>query len=84
MNKHEGKIFVTPRCLDEENAAVYVGMSVSFLQKARCNGPTGNRTPGPAFKKIGKRVIYDIADLDAWLDSFKSYRHNAEALADEA
>jgi len=83
MNKHEGKILVSPRGLNEEQAAIYTGMSVSYLQKARCNGPTGNRTPGPAFKKIGKRVIYDIADLDAWLDSFRPYRHNAEALVDK-
>lgn len=77
------EVAVRPRCMDEENAAVYVGMSVSFLQKARCIGATGGRTPGPKFKKIGKRIVYDIADLDAWLDSFKSYQHNAEALADQ-
>lgn len=81
MNTHDGKILVSPRGLSEQQAAIYTGMSVSYLQKARCNGPTGNRTPGPAFKKIGNRVIYDIADLDAWLDSFRSFRHNAEALA---
>lgn len=77
------ELAVRPRCLDEEQASIYVGMSVSFLQKSRCTGATGGQTPGPLFKKIGKRVVYDIADLDAWLDSFRSYRHNAEALANK-
>jgi predicted DNA-binding transcriptional regulator AlpA len=77
------KIIVSPRGLDEEQAATYTGMSVSFLQKSRSTGQTGSRTPGPRFKKIGKRVIYDLADLDAWLNSFQSYNHNAEALADQ-
>ena len=69
----------TVKLLDEKEAATYCGMSVSFLQKSRSNGQLGNRTKAPAFKKIGRRVLYDIKDLDEWSNSFKSLNHLAEA-----
>jgi hypothetical protein len=43
-------------------AADYAKLSVSFLNKARCTGD------GPPFIKLGKRVIYDLDDLDRWID----------------
>jgi predicted DNA-binding transcriptional regulator AlpA len=42
-------------------AAEYVGLSKSFLDKARCIGT------GPAFSKLGATVIYSTDDLDAWV-----------------
>jgi hypothetical protein len=42
-------------------AASYLGVSVSFLNQDRCEGPT------IPFIKLGGRVVYDIADLDAAL-----------------
>ncbi|OQM77559.1 hypothetical protein BFN67_01610 [Pseudaminobacter manganicus] len=42
-------------------AAEYVGLSKSFLDKARCFGA------GPAFAKLGKTIIYSTDDLDAWV-----------------
>jgi len=42
-------------------AAQYIGVSKSFLDKARCYGG------GPTFFKIGAAVIYAKADLDAWM-----------------
>jgi hypothetical protein len=56
-----------PNLLDEGPAAEYISMSVAFLQAGRCQGTTGNRTPTPAFHKLGRLVKYDVADLDAWL-----------------
>ncbi len=53
--------------LPESEAAAYIGMSVPFLRADRCRGHIGNRTPGPAYFKLGRRVRYAIADLDAWL-----------------
>ena len=47
--------------LSEPDAAFYIGMSVSFLRKARRVGQ------GPAYHQIGRRVVYGVTDLDAWL-----------------
>lgn len=46
-----------------EAAATYVGLGISTLEKLRlCGG-------GPVYYKVGKAVVYDPADLDAWLAS---------------
>jgi predicted DNA-binding transcriptional regulator AlpA len=49
------------RRLPVEAAASYTGLSVSTLNKLRVFGG------GPVFLKLGRRVAYDVADLDAWL-----------------
>jgi predicted DNA-binding transcriptional regulator AlpA len=51
------------RRLPVEVAADHVGLSVSTLNKLRVFGG------GPVFLKLGRRVAYDVADLDAWLAS---------------
>ncbi len=43
-----------------KQAAHYLGLSKSTLDKMRCFGG------GPRFYKFGRAVIYDVADLDAW------------------
>ena len=51
-----------PRCaLDNQAAAAYVGLSPYTLENLRSRGG------GPAYSKLGRRVIYRIEDLDAWL-----------------
>lgn len=53
----------TKQRLNVEEAAAYVGMSRSWMNKARMH-----ESAGPRFLKCGKRrVVYDIADLDDWL-----------------
>jgi len=42
-------------------AAEYVGVSKSLLDKLRCYGG------GPAYAKLGTSVIYNTDDLDAWV-----------------
>jgi excisionase family DNA binding protein len=42
-------------------AADYVGISKSTLDKLRCYGG------GPVYIKVGARVVYDRTDLDQWL-----------------
>ncbi|MCK1332468.1 MULTISPECIES: helix-turn-helix domain-containing protein [unclassified Bradyrhizobium] len=42
-------------------AAEYLGVSKSFLDKARCYG-----TNGPAFMRFGKAVVYSTDELDRW------------------
>jgi predicted DNA-binding transcriptional regulator AlpA len=51
------------RKLRTEDAARYAGSSGSAFAKMRCYGG------GPRFIKIGRIVVYDTADLDAWLAS---------------
>lgn len=43
-------------------AAKYIGMSESWLSKSRMMG-----MDAPHHIKIGRRVVYDTADLDTWL-----------------
>jgi hypothetical protein len=46
-------------------AAAYCGSSASTLAKLRVFGG------GPAYVKLGRRVVYDITDLDRWLASHR-------------
>lgn len=52
-----------PRVLDEDAAVEYCGSSASTFQKLRMRGG------GPAYVKMGRRVVYRIEDLEAWLAS---------------
>lgn len=51
------------RMLRTEDAANYTGLSASTLTKLRLTGS------GPEYIKLGKSVVYDPVDLDAWLSS---------------
>jgi hypothetical protein len=51
---------VVPRYLRTPDAAVHLGLAAQTLAKHRCYGT------GPKFHKLGGRVVYAIADLDAW------------------
>ena len=44
-------------------AAEYIGLSKSFLDKARLTGT------GPVFAKLGASVVYSTDDLDTWVAS---------------
>ncbi len=53
--------FPQTRRLSVKEASNYTGLSCSTLNKLRCSGR------GPRFAKIGRRVLYDISDLESWL-----------------
>jgi hypothetical protein len=61
------------RLLTEAQAAPYIRMSRSFLRQSRMNGKRQNRTKGPPFLKIGRKVLYLADDLDNWL---LAHRHD--------
>ncbi|KQV33122.1 MULTISPECIES: helix-turn-helix domain-containing protein [unclassified Rhizobium] len=44
-----------------QEAAQYLGLSKSTLDKLRCFGG------GPRYFKLGRPVVYDVADLDSWM-----------------
>lgn len=53
----------TKRIFRTTEAAEYLGLSPSTLEKKRLTGD------GPRFIRLGGRAVgYDIQDLDAWLD----------------
>lgn len=51
-----------PRRLNRRDAAAFIGMSVSWLDKARMTGR------GPPYITIGSRVVYDEDVLVAFLE----------------
>jgi predicted DNA-binding transcriptional regulator AlpA len=53
------------RKLPTPEAANYLGLGKSTLDKLRLTGG------GPVFIQLGKRVVYDPADLDAWISTHK-------------
>ena len=52
----------SPRYLRTAEAARYLSLSPRTLEKHRTYGT------GPAYRKIGGRVVYVVADLNAWAD----------------
>ncbi len=52
------------RTLPDREAAIYIGMSESWLRQSRV---TGN-PDAPPFLKIGRSVRYLRSDLDIWLE----------------
>ncbi len=53
----------TSRKLPVSEAARLIGLSKSTLDKLRISGG------GPTYLQLGRRVLYDVADLEAWLIS---------------
>jgi predicted DNA-binding transcriptional regulator AlpA len=52
-----------PKYIRTPEAANYVGLSKSQLEKLRLRGT------GPAYSKLGKIALYAVADLDDWVAS---------------
>jgi hypothetical protein len=48
------------RCLTKDQAADYLGIGVTLLTEL-----------GVPFLKLGRRCVYDVVDLDAWLTEYK-------------
>ena len=49
--------------LNQREAATLLGLSVRTLERYRCTGF------GPAYRKLGRRVLYSSADIDTWTAS---------------
>ncbi len=57
MNAYSG-----PHFLKTPDAALRLGLSARTLEKHRCYGT------GPMYRKLGRRIVYAIEDLDAWAE----------------
>ena len=62
---------ISTNALTEQQAALYLSMSRSFLRQGRMHGDRENRTPTPPYYKIGRSIRYKISDLDNWLEQFR-------------
>jgi len=60
MSHPEGAL--PPRYLRTPEAARFLGLSHRTLEKHRTYGT------GPVYRKIGGRVVYVLADLEAWAE----------------
>ena len=58
----DANLATSPRYLRTAEAARYLSLSPRTLEKHRTYGT------GPAYRKIGGRVVYVLADLNAWAD----------------
>ncbi len=55
----------THNFLNTRQAAERYGLSASWLAKLRVYGG------GPSHFKCGRRVLYDVATFDAWIESHR-------------
>lgn len=54
-----------PTALDTTGAALYLNLSTATLEAYRAK--PGRSGGGPPFARVGRKVLYRVADLDAWL-----------------
>ena len=54
---------VIQRFYTTKDAATYLGLAQRTLQKYRVDGS------GPKFRKVRGHSFYDVADLDAWVET---------------
>lgn len=55
---------MTKSRVNTKDAATILGLSAGTLEVWRCHGR------GPRYKKIGRRVFYDIEDLEAFVNAY--------------
>jgi predicted DNA-binding transcriptional regulator AlpA len=61
------------RKLSVREAAEFLGLSKSWLDKKRLD------SGGPEYLKLGRRVVYDLNDLESWAASNR--RHHTSEIA---
>ena len=57
------------RRVQAKEASAYVGISAKTLNRMRVRGK------GPRYTNRGRRVIYDVVDLDEWMEEGKTPPH---------
>ena len=61
-----------PLLLDEKKTSLALGVSLSYLRKARGEGTHHDRMPAPPFVRVGGRIFYRPSDLKEWVDNLAS------------
>ena len=62
---------IAPLVIDAKMAAIRLSLSSSTLAKLRLSGN------GPIYSKLGRRVVYQVNDLDAWVSAHR-YKSTSE------
>jgi len=70
MNHQGNKIKFRPRLLDIVEAAIYLGISPKTIRN-RLGLKTSNPFPVKP-KRIGRKILFDIKDLDNYVDSISA------------
>ena len=65
-----------PLRLDTHAGAAFLGCADATLRKSRVTGTLLGR-PAPAYRKVGRKVLYDRETLIAWLEQFEPQRSTA-------
>jgi predicted DNA-binding transcriptional regulator AlpA len=61
---------ITPRMLSVDETAKYIGLAVKTIRNRI--GPKATKPFPIKPKRIGSRVLFDIKDLDAYLDKLQT------------
>ncbi len=62
--------------LDTHESARHIGLASSTVRLSRVSGILCG-VPAPAYRKVGRKVIYDRAVLDKWLEQFANQPNTA-------
>jgi hypothetical protein len=68
---------IAPQYLNNDQAAAFLKLSPRTLEKLRVLGT------GPRFRKFGRRVVYDTADLVSWSNE-RVFENTAQAYASKS
>ncbi|MGS2724823.1 helix-turn-helix domain-containing protein [Porticoccus sp. GXU_MW_L64] len=68
---------MTSRRLNSEEAAKYLGFTANTMRWSRSIGKLAG-VEHPRYKKIGRKVSYDLESLDEWLAQFKEQTNTAQ------
>jgi len=62
---------ITSRTLSEKEASIYLGVSRITLRQGRCEGRRDNRMAPVPYLKLGRKILYLVEDLDAYLLTYR-------------
>ena len=62
--------------VDNNQAAAFLGLAPSSLKLSRVSG-TLAQVPAPMYRKIGRKVVYDLIVLVEWLEQFENQPNTA-------
>ncbi len=71
LNKMKDK----PR-LSNSEAAIFIGCSPSTMKISRVTGRLLGKA-APSYRKLGKKVAYDLTILQEWLEQFANQKNTA-------
>jgi len=62
--------------LDTNHSATFIGCAPTSLKLSRVTGTLGG-VAAPMYRKIGRKVVYDLTVLVEWLEQFENQPNTA-------